>query len=202
MCPSQRAGGWPGHNYCNYCYKCQKRDVIWNKTWFSTKCNFLFTLILHNHIGSPLHVYTHTHTHFYVHTISFIFPDTQFLNLHFSILIDTSAYIIKILLREVFSQNCERTCLDIKLLLKVLSIYPLLLASSLLVHENLVQWLPPPLESLPGCSSPRQREVFILCLSEYMYFSLCCKWVTTRKTPSPAFCLCLWVPYTWLFFFF
>ena len=81
----------------------------------------------------------HTHTHFYVHTISFVFPDTQFLNLHFSILIDTSAYIIKILLREVFSQNCERTCLDIKLLLKVLSIYPLLLASSLLVHENLVQ---------------------------------------------------------------
>ena len=148
--------------------------MIWNKTWFSTKCNFLFTLILHNHIGSPLHVctHTHTHTHFSVHTISFIFPGTQFLNLHFSTLIDTSSYIIKILLREVFSQNCEQTCLDIKRLLKILSIYPLLLASFLLVHENLVQWLPPPLESLLGCSSPRQREVFILCLSEYMWFPL------------------------------
>lgn len=110
------------------------RKEMWSeiRPTFSTKCNFLFTLILHNHIGSPLHVYTHTHTHFYVHTISFIFPDTQFLNLHSSILIDTSTYIVKILLREVFSQNCEWTCLDIKLLLKVLSIYPLLLASFLL----------------------------------------------------------------------
>ena len=38
-----------------YCEDC--------KTWFSTKCNFLFTLILHNHTGSPLHVSTHRHTH-------------------------------------------------------------------------------------------------------------------------------------------
>lgn len=164
--------------------------MICNKTWFSTKCNFLFTLILHNHIGSHLHVCTHRHTHAHTSLCTqflFIFPGTQFLNLHFSILIDTSAYIIKILLREVFSQNCEWTCLDIKLLLKILSIYPLLLASFLLVHENLVSdshllWKVFRDAPVPG----RGRCLSSASLSTCAFLSVVKEWWPGRLPPLPS----------------